>query len=126
DPVIDIEPFRMVVLLFGLERDPRHEPPGLAETAEFEAAGDGVATVDRLPARQRGERGLARGTCEFLDHGRSPPTFYGAGSPVSRMLGVAGNRPYVGAMARSEPPASPMTTAPTLQDIEAVTARAYA
>src|SRR5690606_29288437 len=34
--------------------------------------------------------------------------------------------PCVGTMAAREPPAAPTTTAPPLQDIEAVTARAYA
>lgn len=43
-----------------------------------------------------------------------------------RTLGDRINHPYVGAMARSELPPSPTSTPPSLEDIETVTARAYA
>src|SRR3954468_20749097 len=37
DAVVDIEPFGMVILLLGEERDPAHEAEGGVEIGEFEA-----------------------------------------------------------------------------------------
>src|ERR1700676_4876892 len=41
DPVVDIEPFRMVVELFGDEGRTRHEAEGLVEVREGEISADG-------------------------------------------------------------------------------------
>src|SRR5712692_1692608 len=53
--VVDIEPFRMVVELFGDERRACHEAEGLVEILEREFSADGVATIDLDPALELGE-----------------------------------------------------------------------
>ena len=41
-PVVDVEPLRVVRHRLGLERHPRHEAEGLVEVLEGEGLGDGV------------------------------------------------------------------------------------
>src|SRR5690606_10526343 len=52
DAVVDVEPFRVMVELFGLQRDARHEGEGLAEIRKMEGLADGVAVLDLGPAVQ--------------------------------------------------------------------------
>src|SRR6478672_12721181 len=55
DLVVDVEPFGIVVALFGDQRDPRHEGESLREIREFELALDRVAVAGERPCGQRGE-----------------------------------------------------------------------
>src|ERR1700676_5181628 len=59
DGLVDIEPFRMMVELFGDERGARHEAESLIEIGKDEFLGDGVAPSDLAPALETGQRGLA-------------------------------------------------------------------
>jgi predicted Zn-dependent protease with MMP-like domain len=55
-PVVDIEPFGMVIHLLGQERDPGHEGPGLAESAKMKGLADGITIFDLDPAAELGDR----------------------------------------------------------------------
>ncbi len=52
DAIVDIEPFGVMVELFGMERCARHETEGGVEILELEAFGNRLASVDLLPAIQ--------------------------------------------------------------------------
>jgi len=72
DPVVHVEPLRMVVHLVGFDRHPRHEAEGLVEVLKGEGLLDGVpAAVKHLPAasfQQRGEVFAPSGGVQFHHH----------------------------------------------------------
>src|SRR5204863_5231378 len=69
DGLVDIEPFGMVVELFGDQRGARHEAEGFVEVPEYEFLGDGVAALELAPAGKLGERTGADFAGQFLRHG---------------------------------------------------------
>src|ERR1700733_684931 len=72
DGLVDVEPFRMVIHLFGDERGPRHKAEGGIEVGEYEFLGDGVAAGHLAPPLEAGRGGLAGVAGEFLAHGKTP------------------------------------------------------
>ena len=72
DPVVHVEPLRVVVHLVGLDGHPRHESEGLVEVLKGEGLRDGVpAAVDRPPAapfQKRGEMFAPGGGVQFGRH----------------------------------------------------------
>ncbi|MNT86153.1 hypothetical protein D3C72_2264070 [compost metagenome] len=66
DPVVDVEPFRVVVGLFGLDGHARHKAEGGVEVVEGKALEDRVAVLDRGPAGQFGQQ---RGACLRRERG---------------------------------------------------------
>ena len=55
DPVVDVEPFGMVIGLFGEQGDTGHESEGLGEILEAEGARDGAAIFAQHPPRALGQ-----------------------------------------------------------------------
>src|SRR3546814_10742949 len=73
DPVIDVEPFGMVVVRLSQQRDAVHEPPRLAEIGKRELALDRPTLARQRPLRMRGEQRAALGIGKFGNgHGASP------------------------------------------------------
>jgi hypothetical protein len=68
DAIVDVEDFRVVVHLLGDQCDAAEKPPRLREVAEMIALADRVPVIDRGPAVQFGERRVARGADQLLDH----------------------------------------------------------
>src|SRR5690606_4815737 len=63
DAVVDVEPFGVVVVAFGVERDAAHEAEGGVEVLEAEFLLDGVAARDGAPAAEAGEGGFRADLC---------------------------------------------------------------
>ena len=53
DAVVNVEPLRVVVVLFSLNRDLRHERKSFREIGKDKFAGDGVALFVVLPMLER-------------------------------------------------------------------------
>src|SRR5262245_12928074 len=58
DRLVDVEPLRVMIHLFGHERRARHETERLIEILEDELANDRIAAIDLAPVGQTGECGL--------------------------------------------------------------------
>src|SRR5262249_31169379 len=71
DPVVHIEPFRVMVELFGDEGAPRHEAESFVEILEAEFLADGVPPFDLGPAFEPGKGGAARTAGQFFRHDRA-------------------------------------------------------
>ena len=69
DPVVHVEPFRMVVELLGHECRAGHEPEGFIEVLEREFLSDGIAALDLAPALELGESRSAGIAAQFFSHG---------------------------------------------------------
>src|SRR5262245_431304 len=69
DPVVDVEPFRMMVEFLRDQRRARHEAEGFAEVGEREIPADGVAALHLAPAMELGERARAGASGQFVCHG---------------------------------------------------------
>src|SRR5260370_33806151 len=85
DAVAAIEPFGMMIHLFGQERHLVHEAPGLGEGAEMKDLADGIAVLDLGPAMQFPKRRHAARPRQSRDH-LSPPAI---GSPPAPRAGPA-------------------------------------
>ena len=109
DPVVDVEPLRVVVCLLRGERDPAHEAERLVEIGEGEGFPDRVASLDLLPAVERGERRRPFRKVQSLYHA----ALLSRTRRVHR-LGGGGKPRYHRAMT------APATRAPTLDEIAAI------
>src|SRR3546814_17058297 len=65
----------MMVHPLRLQRDARHEAPGLVEALELEAALDGIAALDLAPPAELGERRPAGIPGQLFGHGILLPSF---------------------------------------------------
>ena len=65
NPVVDIEPFGMMIVTFRQQRNAAHEAPRLAEIAKLERARHRRAIARGLPLRMLGEQRCAFIGSEF-------------------------------------------------------------
>src|SRR6516165_8385193 len=68
DLVVDVEPFGMVIELFGHEGGPRHEAERLIEILELEPLRDRVAVLYLAPTAELRKGCGASVAAEFLSH----------------------------------------------------------
>src|SRR5882757_5814960 len=92
DLVVDVGPFGMVVGLLGRQRHLGHEPPGLGEVRELEAALDRIAARNFLPFLQAAECVAARLAGEFAGHGNSSSCGAKLASSEASSLGLPKHR----------------------------------
>src|SRR3546814_7814681 len=97
----------MMVHPLRLQRDARHEAPGLVEALELEAALDGIAALDLAPPAEFGERRPAGIPGQLFGHGILLPSFDTPRPALARSAAQG----YRAGMDRDR-------TAPSIADIE--------
>ncbi len=76
DGVPDIEPFRVVVNRFRLQRGAVHETEGFVKIGELEGFGDGLSALDQFPSIEFRQRAIARVHIQFVRHVPPRPSRY--------------------------------------------------